>query len=212
MRQIRDVTYARLQLKNSLAVDQPFKVEYTLKVPDALKNRVNRAYHKFVDDCLNDLEPIKKQPLGDYVGKISKNKRDGQGGLRMSNGDVYKGGFKNDKRHGTGICQFASGAIYKGDWREDQPMGQGILYSGKNEIIEGRFENGAAPHGRVKIMFQDGSYFDGSYSNHRRRGQGLMIYPNGEWYEGEWDDDKRVGRGKMHFSNKSVYKGQFIDD
>ena len=72
---------------------------------------------------MNELEPVKKQPLGDYIGKISKNKRDGQGGLRLLNGDVYKGGFKNDKRHGTGICQFASGAIYKGDWREDNPNG-----------------------------------------------------------------------------------------
>lgn len=161
---------------------------------------------------MNELEAVKKQPLGDYVGKISKNKRDGQGGLRLLNGDVYKGGFKNDKRHGTGICQFASGAIYRGDWRDDNPNGQGILFSGSNEVIEGRFENGAAPHGRVKIMFSDGSYYEGSYSNHRRHGQGVMIYPNGEEYAGEWNNDKRIGRGKMQFLNKTTYKGQFIDD
>ena len=45
---ISDVTYARLQLKNSLAGEKPFKVEYTLEVPDALKNRVNRAYQNFI--------------------------------------------------------------------------------------------------------------------------------------------------------------------
>lgn len=41
---ISDVTYARLQLKNSLAKEKPFKVEYVMEVPEALKNRVNRAY------------------------------------------------------------------------------------------------------------------------------------------------------------------------
>lgn len=47
-RSISDVTYARLQLKNSLATEKPFKVEYTLEVPGALKNRVNRAYQNFI--------------------------------------------------------------------------------------------------------------------------------------------------------------------
>ena len=74
---IGDVTYARLQLKQSLALEKPFKVKYELDVPEALRARVNRAYLNFIQDCMNELEPVKKQPLGDYVGKISKNKRDG---------------------------------------------------------------------------------------------------------------------------------------
>ena len=195
-----------------MSVDKHFKVDYVLDVPEALKSRVNRIYLNFIQDCMTELEQVKAQPIGDYVGKISKNKRDGQGCIRMQNGDIYKGAFKNDKRHGTGICQFASGALYKGDWRDDMPNGQGILFSGSNEIIEGRFENGAAPHGRVKILFTDGSFYDGNYANHRRHGQGVMFYPNGEWYEGEWNNDKRIGRGKMHFQNKIIYKGQFIED
>ena len=64
----------------------------------------------------------------------------------------------------------------------------------------------------MKILFTDGSYYDGSYTNHRSHGQGVMFYPNGEWYEGEWNNDKRIGRGKMHFQNKIIYKGQFIED
>ena len=61
-------------------------------------------------------------------------------------------------------------------------------------------------------MFQDGSYYEGSYSNHRRHGLGTCWYPNGEFYEGQWSSDKRVGRGKMKFLNGAQYKGQFIGD
>ena len=74
---VGDVTYARLQLKQSLALEKPFKVKYILDVREALRGRVNRTYLNFIQDCMNELEPVKKQPMGDYVGKISKNKRDG---------------------------------------------------------------------------------------------------------------------------------------
>ena len=37
---------------------------------------------------------------------------------------------------------FKSGALYKGDFKDDMPHGNGILYSGKNEIVEAKFEKG----------------------------------------------------------------------
>jgi hypothetical protein len=89
----------------------------------------------------------------------------------------------------------------------------GILYSGKNEILECRFEHGqVAVTGRVRMMFQDGTYYDGNYQNHKRHGLGMCWYPNGEMYEGNWQNDKRIGRAKMRFSNGSLYQGQFIAD
>ena len=105
--------------------------------------------------------------------------------MKMENGDLYHGNFKNDVRSGVGFCKFKSGALYKGEWRDDKPHGAGILYSGKNEILDCRFEAGAVPlNGRVKIMLQDGSYYEGGYSNHRRHGQGTCYYSNGEMFEG----------------------------
>jgi len=82
------------------------------------------------------------QPIGEYVGALSKNVRAGQGQIRLPNGDVYRGGFKNGIRYGSGVCMFKSGALYRGEWRDDKPNGMGILYSGKNEIVEGRFDFG----------------------------------------------------------------------
>jgi len=62
-------------------------------------------------------------------------------------------------------------------------------------------------------MLQDGTYYEGMYSNHRRHGQGVCYYQNGEFYEGEWSADKRVHkRGKMKFLNGIKYTGGFIGD
>jgi hypothetical protein len=69
------------------------------------------------------------------------------------------------------------------------------------------------PNGRIKIMFSDGQYYEGAYSNHRRHGMGKSWYPNGDTYEGPWSSDKRVGQGcVMRFNNNMLYKGQFIGD
>lgn len=46
-----------------------------MKVPEAIKSRINRAYISFVEDCLEELAPVKKQPLDEYNGTMSKNMR-----------------------------------------------------------------------------------------------------------------------------------------
>lgn len=152
-RQLQNVTYAKLKIKEYTYVEPEFKVEYKLEIPDALKGRISRTHQDFVQTVLADLEPVKQQPIDEYVGHMSKNLRQGPGQMRMSNGDVYKGAFKNGKRHGTGTCQFSTGALYKGEWREDKPHGTGILFSGSNELIECRFEKGMVAGGRVKMLF-----------------------------------------------------------
>lgn len=88
-------------------------------MPDALKQRVNRLYVTFVQDCLNELEPVKNLAVEDYKGTLNKGIRGGLGMLKMENGDLFKGHFKNGKRHGSGVCMFKSGALYKGDFSDD---------------------------------------------------------------------------------------------
>lgn len=146
------ITHAGRQLQNSNWIQPEFAVDYGFSVPEALRNRVNRTYLSFVKDCLDEIAPVKNQPIDEYVGTLSKNLRSGQGQIRLSGGDIYRGAFKNDKRHGAGVCQFKSGALYRGEWRDDKPHGIGILFSGMNEIVEGRFDKGQVPNGRVKIM------------------------------------------------------------
>ena len=54
-------------------------------------------------------------------------------------------------------------------------------------------------------MLQDGSYYEGNYSNHRRHtlpnGVGTCYYPNGEYYEGAWSSDKREAEAAVEWSD-----------
>ena len=195
-------------------------MDYELDVPKALMNVVPRHWHTFCEKALEDLRDVKeKQAPGVYHGTVSKSAWNGAGSIIMENGDIYKGNFKNGARSGPGLCQFASGALYRGEWRDDVPHGGGILYSGNGEILECRFEHGAVAGssavgsgftnhaGKIKIMFSDGSYYEGQYRAHGREGFGAQWYPNGDKYDGHWTEDGRVGRGKLFFVNGSHYFG-----
>jgi len=127
---------------------------------------------------------VKLQREGEYHGNISRSQWNGIGSVVFKDsGDFYKGNFKDGKRNGYGLCQFPSGAIYKGDWKDDLLNGIGTLYSGNGEILESKFVNGCvisdeigtrnavnSNSGRIKIMFTDGTYYDGMWANHKRHG------------------------------------------
>lgn len=161
-----------------------------------------------------ELDPVSKLQPNVYVGQHAKNKENGHGMMKYSNGELFKGHFKAGKRCGSGVGMLVTGALYKGDWVDDLPHGNGTLYSGEGEIVEGKFENGkvALSNKRIKILFKDGQYFEGSFSNHRRHGFGKVWYPNGDSFEGDWSCDKRVGRGKLRCADGLRYTGQFLDD
>ena len=128
-------------------------MKYELKVPEAIRGRVNRTYVNFIQDSLEELEPVKDLPVDEYRGNLSKGAQSGLGMMKMSNGDLYRGNFKNGVRHGSGLCMFKSGALYRGEFNDDKPHGMVILYSGKNEILECRFDEGLIPlNSRVRIM------------------------------------------------------------
>lgn len=58
-------------------MEPEFKVTYDLNISEAIKNKVNRAYLTYVDDCLQELETTLALPVGEYVGALSKNLRNG---------------------------------------------------------------------------------------------------------------------------------------
>lgn len=148
--------------------------------------------------------------------------------LRKANGELYKGYFRDGKRHGQGTCWFPTGCIYKGDWRLDKCIGHGTLFCVKGEILDCRFDqngvSGSNEHkdgkksGSIKILYTDGTYYEGRYNNHKRDGLGMQVYTNGDKYEGAWQKDVRNGRARMTFMDqktqriKGVFIGQFISD
>jgi hypothetical protein len=49
----------------------------------------------------------------------------------------------------------------------------------------------------------------------RRHGRGKMTFPDGSWYDGDWDCGLRHGVGEWHSVYKdktTIYKGQWFND
>ncbi len=46
-------------------------------------------------------------------------------------------------------------------------------------------------------MSKAGGYYNGTWSNDKKSGQGEQLYPNGDKYFGEWIDDEPNGRGNF---------------
>ena len=90
---------------------------------------------------------------------------------------MYKGSYKNGERSGTGTCKFgATGAIFRGEWREDKPQGNGILFTLPNEIIEARFEGFKVVDGQIKLLLQNGEFYEGNCKSNMRNATGIHYY------------------------------------
>ena len=61
-----------------------------------------------------------------YAGNYYNNKRNGQGTLTFSNGNVYAGHFIFDIIEGQGQLKLNSGESYTGGWKNGQKHGKGV--------------------------------------------------------------------------------------
>lgn len=62
------------------------------------------------------------------------------------------------------------------------------------------------PHGRGKLYFPDGSYFEGTFSECKAIGRGRFIESNGNFYEGNFNGNEAEGEGTFG-DLKGVYRG-----
>jgi hypothetical protein len=93
-----------------------------------------------------------------------KGVKHGSGELLMPNGELFRGVFKNDVRHGQGLSvNLNTGIIYRGEYREGEMNGHGVLYCQPGEIIEANFTNGKIADGKIKVLYQNGEYYEGDF-------------------------------------------------
>ena len=68
---------------------------------------------------------------------------DGEGILRSSNGDKYKGRFKQGMKHGKCIEILSDGTRYEGSYKEGERDGKFVEYDKNgNRIASGAYVNG----------------------------------------------------------------------
>ena len=54
-------------------------------------------------------------------------------------------------------------------------------------------------HGKGKITYPDGAYYEGEFKNDKMHGMGSLYYTKGKpAYEGQWMEDKFHGKGILY--------------
>jgi len=171
----------------------------------------------------------------EYSGPISM---DGIGTYKWADFTEYSGDFQNGEMTGFALLKFTNG-IYSGHVYQGIRHGHGILilYDAKVKYI-GEFCNGKR-HGRGTLYydiniqdqenmdnidedqikkwldpnFKSETYYDGSWDNDNRSGNGICRYSNNNEYSGEWRMNEKHGKGIMKWSAyNEIYSGEWIDD
>lgn len=68
--------------------------------------------------------------------------------------------------------------------------------------MEGTFKNNKLVKG--KILYPDGSFYEGDYKNGVKNGSGVITYPNGQVYVGTFENDKKHGLGTLFDLDKNT--------
>ncbi|QDZ21659.1 hypothetical protein HOP50_06g41860 [Chloropicon primus] len=154
-----------------------------------------------------------------YKGEIVNNLRHGKGRHLCSTGDYYDGSWRFDKREGHGSMVFASKLRYEGDWKDDKAHGHGVCYYPNGQRYEGEWEKDQKwGWGKLEIPVAEGEAnvkwesYEGEWSNNAMDGRGRYTFVDGSYYEGEYKQGQRT-KGKFVSSDESIeYTGGWKDN
>ena len=77
---------------------------------------------------------------------------------------------------------------------------------------EGETTNDGVKHGKGKLIYIDGTCYEGNFTNGKREGYGQQRYKDGSVYTGEWKNDMRSGEGEIRFTDTTIVRTTFKDD
>ena len=83
---------------------------------------------------------------------------------------------------------------------------------------EGEYNKDGKRHGKGKITFRNGTYYEGEWKNDLSHGQGTLTYSDGSIYKGEFKFAKKDGKGTQIFPKSKThpdgakYVGEFKND
>lgn len=95
------------------------------------------------------------------------------------------------------------------DWK----LKNGDVYTGHVKKAEAGTKGFA--HGKGKLTFADGGFYEGDFAFNKFHGKGKMIWPNGNVYEGDWVKGNRHGIGKVIWTKPNVckeFEGGFFEN
>ncbi|XP_039223418.1 MORN repeat-containing protein 1 isoform X3 [Crotalus tigris] len=101
-------------------------------------------------------------------------------------------------------------ASYCGEMKDHRRNGYGrYVYPNSFFKYEGQWKRGKK-HGRGKLLFKDGSYYEGEFADGEIVGHGLRYWAStGNTYSGQFLFGELHGHGVFHYGNGGRYEGEF---
>ena len=111
------------------------------------------------------------------------------------------GKWKGVSRQGTGMERDTLGRIIYGHYEADS-LETGIRLDSA-EIYAGDF-SGLQVHGHGCCLTQDGTYYEGQWTDDQRDGFGIAVSPHSHLRVGQWKQNRFLGE-RMHYTSERIY-------
>ena len=149
------------------------------------------------------------QNNAEFLGNYNSGKRDGTFEIKR-NGIIRIVTF-HDGVPDLSNCKiyYSDGTIWKGALSSNyEPDGFGQTITSDGLV---NFENriNGLLIGDQKIIFPDGSTYEGEVKDGKRNGYGVQIYSTGITYYGNWENDCQNGYGDLEIDDEWYYSGEW---
>ena len=108
---------------------------------------------------------------------------------------TYTGEVKNGKPNGMGVAKYTSGNVvrYVGSFVNGVYSGRGTMLFDNGAFLTGTWSNGKL-NGKGSNLTQDGALYIGDFADGLKNGKGIIIYKNNSFVKGGFKEDKMSGR------------------
>lgn len=116
-------------------------------------------------------------------------------GIQVEEEGIYTGEWRNDKRDGDGCIEYTTGNVISGEFYDNNFNDSNGFYRFKNgDEYKGAFQNYIF-HGTGTFTYKDGRKYVGEWKYGKKHGYGIYYWTDGDIYKGEWLKGKRHGEG-----------------
>jgi hypothetical protein len=133
-------------------------------------------------------------------GKGKCSYKDDDGELIVEEGEFLDGNLIK------GTINWENGSKSEGEFNEDGLNGNGIITFSDGSFKKGTFKNGEFIEGIVKMIYDDGTIYEGGMKEEIYHGQGKQILPDGNVEEGVWNMGDLLIEPKIHLLDLSEEK------
>ncbi|XP_063799146.1 MORN repeat-containing protein 1 isoform X2 [Pseudophryne corroboree] len=122
----------------------------------------------------------------------------------------YVGDVKKQLRHGYGLYVYANPFFrYEGEWKDGKKHGHGKLLFRDGSYYEGEFMHGEITGNGLRYWATSGNTYSGEFLDGELHGHGVMQYKDGGRYEGAFVFGIREGHGLLVDKDGQTYSGAF---